>query len=594
MRGLMSVISIALLLLLPPGAQAALRASLDSTTISEGDTVRLTLERDGQTSDQPDLSPLQQDFDVVSTNRTSSIQIMNGSIVSHIQAIITLSPKHSGVLTVPAVEWAGDRSEPFPLTVTAGGAGSPNSTGGAAQARKVFVETSIDDADPFVQQAVHVTVRIYRAETVYKAGLDFPATSDALIEQIQSDSHRVVEKFGQQYDLVERRYLLFPQRSGTLKLAGPVLEGQVAIRIRNDRFNNDPFADLFGASGGMMAGTKPIRVEADPIVLNVRPRPANSGAGPWLPAHDLKLTSEWHPDNLQAHAGDPITVDLQLQAEGLTATQLPNLSSLLELPNGIKAYPDQARLDNAVRGDTVVGTHKQSIALIADQPGDYLVPALHLSWFDTAANETREVNLPARKLSILPAVGGSRAAAPSATMSGAAANEPPAAAAPVAPTVAPAALQAAARAGSGTRLWIEISAGLACVWLATLLAWWLSRRRAAGSAQPMSGAQAATLGAAQARTRFHAACRRNDAPAARRALLAWVAAAWPEESLPGLDALGRRIDDAAIAPKLVDLDRACYAGATWNGADLLQALKELPPRRARSSANGDGLAPLYP
>ncbi|HMD74747.1 MAG TPA: BatD family protein [Steroidobacteraceae bacterium] len=597
MRGLVSIGASALLLLLSMGAQAALRASLDSTTISEGDTVQLTLERDGQTSDQPDLSPLQQDFDVVSTNRTSSIQIMNGSIVSHIQAIITLSPKHSGVLTVPAVEWAGDRSEPFPLTVTAGGAGSPNSTGGAAQARKVFVETSIDDADPFVQQAVHVTVRIYRAETVYKAGLDFPATSDALIEQIQSDAHRVIEKYGQQYDLVERRYLLFPQRSGTLKLAGPVLEGQVAIRIRNDRFNNDPFADLFGASGGMMAGTKPIRVEADPIVLNVRPRPANSGAGPWLPALDLKLTSEWHPDNLQAHVGDPITVDLQLQAEGLTATQLPDLSLLLELPSGIKAYPDQARLDNAVRGDTVVGTHKQSIALIADQPGDYVVPAMHLSWFDTKANEAREVNLPARKLSVLPPVGRSRAAAPSATVGGAATNEPPAAAAPVAPIPAPGAPQVSLPAGSGTagtRLWIEISAGLAFVWMATLLAWWLSRRRAPGQAQPLSGAQEAMLGAAQARTRFHAACRRNDAPAARRALLAWVAAAWPEESLPGLDALGRRIEDAALAPRLVDLDRACYAGATWNGADLLQALKELPPRRARSSGSGDGLAPLYP
>jgi hypothetical protein len=61
-----------------------------------------------------------------------------------------------------------------------------------------------------------------------------------------------------------------------------------------------------------------------------------------------------------------------------------------------------------------------------------------------------------------------------------------------------------------------------------------------------------------------------------------------------LDALAKRVADSALTPRLVELDRACYAGAAWNGALLLQALKELPPRRARSSGSGDGLAPLYP
>jgi hypothetical protein len=72
------------LLLVSVIAHASMRASLDSTTIAEGDTVQLTLEHEGQSSDQPDLSPLQQDFDVLRTNRSSSIQIMNGSMISHV------------------------------------------------------------------------------------------------------------------------------------------------------------------------------------------------------------------------------------------------------------------------------------------------------------------------------------------------------------------------------------------------------------------------------------------------------------------------------------------------------------------------------
>ncbi len=579
-----------LLLLLSAAAHATLRASLDSTSIADGDTVRLTLERDSQTGEQPDLTPLREDFDVVSMNRSSSIQITNGSMVSHIQAIITLSPKRTGQLTVPAIEWAGDRSAPFTLTVAAG-AGNPNAAGGAAPAKKIFIETSVDEPDPYVQQAVHVTVRIYFTEDLYKGDLTFPAGNDALVKQIQSDEKRVVDRNGQRYNVIERRYLLFPQRSGPLKLPGPVLEGQVAIRLRNDRFNSDPFADLFGAAGGMIAGTKPIRIEADPLALNVRPRPPNSGAGPWLPARELSLTSEWHPDSLQAHVGDPITVDLQVQAEGLTAAQLPDLATLLELPSGLKAYPDQAKLDDTARGDAVIGTHKQSIALIADRPGDYLVPALRLSWFDTKTNETREVNLPARKLSILPPLGGNRAAAPPAPAAVVGSNASPAAAAQPLSPAAP-----AAPAMGGARLWIGISGGLAIVWIATLLAWWQSRRRGARAA-PLGARQQAPLGAAQARKDFHEACARNDAAAARRALLAWAASAWPEESLPGLDALAARIGDAALAAQLVELDRACYAGAAWHGAGLRQSLKDLPPRRTRSSGSdgpGGGLAPLYP
>jgi BatD DUF11 like domain len=593
MRG--PAIGAALLLLLSATAHASLRASLDSTSITDGDTVQLTLERDSQTNEQPDVSPLRKDFDVVSTNRTSSIQIANGSVVSHVQAIITLSPKHSGQLTVPSIEWAGDHSEPFTLTVTAG-SGGPNEAGAAAGAKKVFIETSVDEPDPFVQQVVHVTVKIYFTEKLYKGNLEFPATNDALIKQIQSDEKRVVELNGQQYNVIERRYLLFPQRSGPMKLPGPVLEGQIEIRIRSDRFSNDPFADLFGAAGGMVAGTKPIRIEADPVVLNVRPRPANSGAGPWLPARDLTLTSEWHPDSLQAHAGDPITVDLRVQAEGLTSAQLPDLSSLFDLPSGLKAYPDQAKLDDAARGDALVGTRKQSIALIADQPGDYVVPALRLSWFDTKANETREVNLPERKLSILPPLGGSLAAAPSAPAGAAAPGAAPAAR-EIRPRAAASSAQAAVPAVSdtaGAPLWIGISAGLAFVWLTTLFAWWLSRRRGAGSARSLVAPQVGTLGAAKARSQFHEACRRNDAHAARRALLAWTAAAWPEQSLPGLDALGKAIGDATLTPRLVELDRACYAGAAWDGAELLRALNDLPPRLGRSDGPGDGLAPLYP
>ena len=55
-----------LLLLLPSlPVSAALKAWLDRDRVASGESVRLTLERDGRAGDQPDLTPLQQDFEEI-------------------------------------------------------------------------------------------------------------------------------------------------------------------------------------------------------------------------------------------------------------------------------------------------------------------------------------------------------------------------------------------------------------------------------------------------------------------------------------------------------------------------------------------------
>ena len=39
--------------------------------------------------------------------------------------------------------------------------------------------------------------------------------------------------------------------------------------------------------------------------------------------------------------------------------------SLVSVPDGIKTYPDQSSVNDAIQGDTVLGSRDQDIALIA-------------------------------------------------------------------------------------------------------------------------------------------------------------------------------------------------------------------------------------
>ena len=577
-------------------ALANINASLDASQIAVGDTVQLTLEHDGRTSGQPELAPLQQSFDILGTSTSTSIELVNGSASEKTQVVLTLAPKVAGRLTIPALAWDGERSQPLSLIVT-GTDGAPQPPGTAAQpAPNVFMETHVSPEHPYVQAAVQLTVQLFTAETLYHANLDLPESGDVVAKRVGSDENSQAERNGRTYQVVTRHYLLFPLHSGKLSLPGPVLDAELAINQRRRQYATDPFGGGF-FYGPFFRTIRPVHLSANPIALTVLARPANAVGSYWLPARDVTLTAAWDPSKLTARAGDPVTLDLTLDATGLTAAQLPDLSSLLSLPAGLKGYPDQPKLDDSTQGGELVGGRDQTIALIASTPGHYTIPTLTVSWWDTQTNQPRVAALAGRSLTILPAAGNAPAAA-------AAAPPTPASAPAVRPAASPAVTQqppaaAAAAPGSATRTpseWEWISIGLAAVWLATIAGWlWSRRSRAARmkATPPRQPAPILSFDPSKERAAFRAACEANDAHAARAHLLAWASALWGSAA-PGAGAIAAKVGDPAVAELLRDLDRACYAGGPWQGRPLAATLTELPAPTARRARGRDGLAPLYP
>lgn len=90
-------------------AAAAVNAWLDHDQVGPGETVQLTLQHDGQTDAEPDLAPLQQDFDIAGRSSGSNIRIINGQMNAQTQISLMLVPKHNGKLQIPALHWDGDR-----------------------------------------------------------------------------------------------------------------------------------------------------------------------------------------------------------------------------------------------------------------------------------------------------------------------------------------------------------------------------------------------------------------------------------------------------------------------------------------------------
>jgi hypothetical protein len=572
-------------------ASAAINAWLDRNQIGPGDSVQLTLQHDGQTDAQPDLTPLKRDFELLGSSSATNVQIVNGKMSAQVQLQLMLSPKHTGTLPIPPLQWGGQSSPALSLTVSANAPAGGSGTGGNAatgNAAHVLLTATPDQPQPYVQSAVTLTVRLYVDQPLYQASLELQPSNDVLVQQVGQDSRSSATRNGRTYQVIERKYLLFPQRSGRLRLDGPVLHAQVADASNSGPFGSDPFfSHFFGQNplAGMVNATKPILVRSDPIVLNVRPRPTSGTGHSWLPAQKVTLQETWQPDGGTLRVGDPITRHLHLSALGLTASQLPDLSQIMPLPAGIRAYPDQPKLDTGVEGDGVIGTRDQDIALIATRSGRYRIPAMRLYWWDTIRNVQREIDLPERTIDVLPnstgiAAGtapdnGGTAAPPSAV------GEPAIASGPTPNT-------------AGSDRWPWISLALAVLWLATLAAWWHSaRRRPASAPRPVTESVPGPA-AGEARKAFRQACRENSPQAARRHLLAWARAAWPQDPPHGLRALAARLDDAALGNLLDQLDRACYAGGAWQGEALLKGLESLPGKPGPAARPAAQLAGLYP
>lgn len=573
-------------------ASAAITAMLDKNQVGIGESVQLTLQHDGQTSSQPDLGPLNQDFNILGRSTGSTIQFINGKMSSQVQLSLAIAPKHSGKLIVPALQWDGQFSPVLALSVSSNGAAGQTANPSHGNASHAFVTTTLDQKQPYVQAAVTLTVRLYTDEPLIEASLDFQPNNEVQIQQLGKDRQASETRNGRNYQVIERKYLLFPQRSGRITLDGPVLNAQVQDTRNPDPISQDPFFKNFlghNPLAGMLNATRPLRLQGEQIVLNVLPRPAGNTGQMWLPAQNMTLEETWQPGTGLIHAGEPITRHLHLTAKGLTANQLPDMSSLMNLPAGLRAYPDQPKLNTEVQGDGVIGTRDQDIALIDNQAGKYVIPATHLFWWDTNKNIQREIVLPMHTLDVLPGTAAvSASTMPASNQIAPVSNPPPKHDSPT----------STKQTSTANSYWPWISLGLIVLWIATIFAWWRSSR-SKHPKLPTGLKQNAAIPTSKSssddpRKAFHQACLKNDPHSARRHLQDWVKDTWPNDPPVGLKAISERLGIPNLKPLLNQLDRACYAGEEWEGRALMEALKSLPVNTKKAMQSATELSELYP
>jgi hypothetical protein len=527
-------------------------ATVDKNPVMEKESFVLQVTADDDVdSNALDTSPLLQDFIVGRTSVSSQTSMVNFNTTRITKWTTVLIARKAGNVTIPALTVDSFKTTPIAIEVLK----STDKNGSAQQ--NIFITSEVSSKEVYVQQQLTLTVKLHFAAELKRGSLTEPSLDNANITQIGKDKENDTIINGKRYRVIERNYAINPQQSGEFILKTPLFSGEILAQ-NNRRTNFLSFAE-----------TKPVSVLGEEITLTVKPIP-DDYQGFWLPSEILTLHQEWQPDASEFKVGDPITRTITLTAAGLSEEQLPDIT--VDMPKGIKVYPDQAELHTGMNSNKLVSQKKQNFALVASKAGTYELPEIIVPWWNTITNKLQKAVIPAKTITILP-------------------NDEMEAPTPPTPVTAdvddlqsPPTKTIIIKESSWLQ-WLFLS-----LWLLTSLAWIIStivRKRATVQPTTLSNENVNSY------SNLLNACKNNHGDKVLMLIIPWTQQLYPTQKVSTLDDVKRVINNSDFTHALTELQQSFYGKTTavWNGDALLKILQSINNNPKSSKQKGISLNP---
>jgi hypothetical protein len=375
----------------------SVQATVDKNPVMLDESFTLSITADGDVDrDAFDSSILLNDFVFGQTSVSSQTRMVNFSTSRSTTWNVILFPREVGRFTIPSIAIEGVASAPIAIEVI------PVSNVDGTETRDIFVTTELDNSEVYLHQQVKYTVKLYLARDIERGSLQAPELSGAEIQQIGKDAEYSEIINGKRYRIIERQFVLIPQQSGEFTINGPVFQGEVVANTRQ--------------SFGFFNRTQTVNRVGPSLSLKVLPVP-DSVTDAFLPSEFVDLRDEWSSDLNEWRVGEPVTRTLSLTAVGLTESLLPEIDDTY--PPDIKTYPDQADTASVEQDQQLVSQRNESTALIPSRAGTFVLPEVTIEWFNIVTKQLETARLPARSVTVLPALTSEQISTPPPTESAA-------------------------------------------------------------------------------------------------------------------------------------------------------------------------------
>lgn len=521
---------------------------LDASQIEVGQQVRLTLTYDPKEAQGiPDLRALQTDFTVLATEQSTSYTVINGQARSVGQWGLVLEPKHTGMITIPALRIGPLTSEPIQLNV------NPSTHAVAKQSTDqnmpvidsedaTALTVSVDNKKPYLNQEILYKVRLTSRHRLIDARYQAPQVEDAILFPLGEGQQYQTTRGGVIYQVDEQAYAIFPQKSGPLKITPPSLHALT--------YDFSP---------------KPVTLTGDTVTLQIQPLPKHMVRRQWLPSKLVRLQESYDQTETKLSQGATIVRNIDLQAQGLVAQLLPEIS----FPDSadLRIYPGQAERDNRIQQGELWGRYKLKITYVFPTAGTVILPAIKLPWFNVKTQKLELAELPAKTYEIM-AMGTAKKSRPLPALpkKNSFLKKHPSSSHPSSWELKPVLL-----------LWIALGVGILSVLaIAGFWGWQVSQPKRA----------------------LRAACRANDIERTKLALAAWGRQHWPDSNiLHFTDIIPLLPEHSPLYKALQEFSRVVYSPdpvSRWQGTALWQTVKKFKKTCAIQCTSDSIIPPIHP
>lgn len=270
---------------------------------------------------------------------------------------------------------------------------STTSTAGKVSDDDAFIRAIFSKTKVKEQEVAVVTFRFYTVLNIREVGkIQFPEFEGFMIEDFEMSPNRQwnMEHYkGRNYYYIDvKKTLLFPQRAGKMTIPSGTME--IVFEVSTGR----KVRDFFGTREVMTEAKKVLRttpatIDVTPLPVEGKPSSFSGGVG------SFTFTPSISANKVQAN--DAVTIKLEIAGAGnMKLIKNPEI----KFPKDFETYDPQVNNDFSITENGLSGKKTIEYMFIPRYPGEYTIPPIEFSYFDTRSNSYKTVSSPEYTLEV--------------------------------------------------------------------------------------------------------------------------------------------------------------------------------------------------
>ncbi|HEY4787846.1 MAG TPA: BatD family protein [Bacteroidales bacterium] len=332
-----------------------------------------------------------------STGQSTSMQIINGKSTvsnSYTYSYVYQATKPGKYLIGSAEATVGGKKyKSNSLTIEVVGSGSSKQQAQSSQSSgqsssqtepvssdgNVFVRVLLDRKNVYQGEYLTATIKIYSKYSISAVGnVDLSDAGFFKQEVTIPQPHMERENVnGQIYGTaVLKKYILIPQRSGTITIPPVDLECNVQMPVQSR--SRGIFDDFFGPS----VQNVPMKLKSNAVSVSIKPLPGNAPSS--FDGAVGRFTLDANVNKTSLKTNDAITLKVTINGSGnIKLINAPKIT----FPTDFDSYDPKITLNTSDANGGITGSKTFEYLLIPRNPGQFNISPITFSYFDVAANQ---------------------------------------------------------------------------------------------------------------------------------------------------------------------------------------------------------------